>query len=318
MFVLLSIVSVVSAQESAIDAAIRDLDARIAERQADIEELAVKVESAKVGELDTEPSAINFPKGSGSADFFVFDGAELVPADEIKSVSIAGKSYVQQMFTVERGSGSYNGITVNAVPDKVEAGTYKLEVRTTRGVASLMIETFGSTKPFVQSAPARDSFTFYLPDEYPLGSYLNLSTNGNREYHYTWTIDGTVVLEGAGKSTLRYILGKPGTTTVSVQERHSDGYVYKWEGATKVIPEASWPHSMRPGHEFAIDTKFLGLTDFAEHTWFLNGKNVGKGTAFKMKFTEPGTYSVTCRATKPTSADAKMGMREVTYKVSVK
>ncbi len=315
--VFLTLIVFASAQESDVDKEIRRIEAEIAAKEASIQSLSNELEQGTKYKLATQPTRIEFPVQSGSEDFFVFDGAQIVPATELKSVQIAGSANVQQMFEISRGDGGYNGITITTVPGKLQAGTYAVEVVTARGKAKLTIEATFGPKQKVNVGPLRESFSIALPAKYPLGSYLDLNTDGASTTYFTWKVDGKIVLEGRGKSRLRYVLAKPGPISVSAEERINDNSVASWSGTTQVVPEQTYTHAMKKGQEFQLDTAFLGLTGFAEHVWFLNGKKIGPGTNFKMKFPQAGTYRVTCIATKPTDKYSKIGMREVTYKINV-
>ncbi|MBI4558306.1 MAG: hypothetical protein HY706_12060 [Candidatus Hydrogenedentes bacterium] len=246
-----------------------------------------------------------------------------VPASRIKVLGIyaSGHTY-DHMFNVRVSPTEPGTLIVKGVPGYLEVGTYDLvlnvagerveiplsapldalpdqieNVAAQRGVS---IQEVKMERGLVEY-PGREKLEIQLAPEYRAGETLTLELDPDPNRVYTWRVNDRTIIEGPGKSALRYTFETPGEYTVSLIEREGSGIATHWSGHVTVVesalvqPVQTW--KIRARHRILL----MGPAGYETYEWRVDGLPVSTGKNLNYVFNKPGRYRIECLARLPMS-----------------
>ncbi|MBI5091958.1 MAG: hypothetical protein HZB26_05880 [Candidatus Hydrogenedentes bacterium] len=283
------------------------------------------------GAVTADPVYVTITKPDQSVTIKLLLDGKPLPAAAIKGAKYMASDHdYARMFSFTKKDGE-----VTVTPTKLlEVGSYTLVLNTAHGPVSVEIlapltdlpdtlekqaATLGITvdelkaKMGLSRKMKRETLSIDLPVSYVEGQTLNVTLEPNPKRIFIWSINDKVIKQGAGENTFSYTFDNPGKYTFKVEEKEGDTVVASATSATEVTapPPVRWDATV--GDSRVLD----GPKGYSRYTWSMNGKRVSDGLVLKLTFTDPGKYTIECRAEDPTDKAAAKS-RHLVYEVTVK
>jgi len=248
--------------------------------------------------LDVAPTQTTLSRDNPEAKIRVRLGDQPAPASAIQA---AWREEGSRFKTLK----SDGFILVQVLPDQLQQGTYRLDVRASGQSKSVdvAVETPAPkpaepTGPSEPGTPGGEHYEITLPERYVEGQIMDVPGTGEAQFEYIWKVNGEVVLQGVGKSRLRHALSKPGTCTLELVQKLDGQTVISTRATTSVASEPVEHHTTTLGYT----VKFPAAPErYRDYEWRVDGTRVPGGHEFKYIFEEPKTYRLECKMTDPLS-----------------
>jgi hypothetical protein len=264
---------------------------------------------ATAGALTAEPATVTFHAQDDTVTITLRDnGAALNGAAVTGWKLMASGHDYNHMLDVQKTA---DGLVVSPTND-LEMGTYDLVVSTRAGSATVDVRApltelksivdEMAAKWGISTAEAKDRLgmkttpgtaevDITVPATYYEGQSLSLDVP-MVDNELRWLVNGKVVEEGPGATSLAYTFEETGNYVITVQVLEDGTIVGSDSVWTTVAPRPAVAWSVRPGREFTLDAPF----GYATYMWKVDGEVVGTGRTLTHRFQTPGTYDVTCKA----------------------
>lgn len=191
---------------------------------------APKTEAA----LALTPPEIRFNPAALSAEVSVFLGDKPAQAAQVTN---AWMVRYPGMFTVSKSTEGEAIVTVSAISGKVEDGSYRLAVEA--GGQTEYVDVYYTAGPAPDEAEARLTLPprLTLDATYAKGATLTYTLEGAPpDLMYMWGVNGRIVVEGAGKSSMEYTFTEPGPCTIRLTVKRGAEVLGQSVGKTQVTP----------------------------------------------------------------------------------
>ncbi|MFA6240479.1 MAG: hypothetical protein WC655_06100 [Candidatus Hydrogenedentales bacterium] len=285
--------------------------------------------------LTASPDTVTFSRMDDSAEIRLMSGDAPLASEAVKSarIMIDARDYSEQ-FVITRSSSGPAVVTLRPNPATAQVGSFSLRIATTSGEVKVsvlapfdtlpdMIENqakakgitveqlkqqLGMTKSF-----GRDTVSVLLPESFPEGHVFKLSFSSGNDSEFTWSVDGDVVQQGAGKSELSHVFEKPGEHVLSLVEKKGKGTVASWEGVLNVVAAKPLVWSVPAKTEVTVP----GPEGFKKYTWRVDNEVVSSARVLKHTFKAKGQSTIECLAEQPEQGNPAE-FRRLTWETTVK
>jgi len=273
--------------------------------------------SAQTVPLTASPDTVSFSRMEDTAAIHLVYGDAPLPSEAVKStrIMIDDRDYTEQ-FVITRSSSGPAVVTIRPNPATAQVGSFSLRIATTSGDVKVSVlapfdalpdmlenqakakgitveqlkKQLGMTKAF-----DRNTVSIQLPDSFPEGYPFDISLPDGSTNEFTWSVDGAVVQQGAGKNALSHVFAKPGDHALSVVEKKGEGVVTSWEGVLKVVAATPLAWTVPAKTEITVP----GPEGFGKYTWRVDNQVVSNARDLKYTFKAKGQATIECLAEQP-------------------
>lgn len=267
--------------------------------------------------LTASPDTVSFSNMEDVATVRLMYGDAPLASEAVRSarIMIDNRDYSGQ-FVITRSTSGPAIVTIRPNPETAQVGSFSLRIGTASGEVKVPVLTPFDALPGMLENQAkaqgmtveqlkaklgmtrafdRNTLSVGLPESFIEGYAFNVTLPNGNDHEYVWTVDGAVVLQGAGKSALSHVFDKPGDHVISVEEKKGQGIVASWEGVLKVV--AQTPMKWTVPAKTAVTVP--GPEGFGKYTWQVDGKDVSTARELTYTFASKGKATITCVATEP-------------------
>ncbi|MBX7258913.1 MAG: hypothetical protein K1Y02_21300 [Candidatus Hydrogenedentes bacterium] len=267
--------------------------------------------------LKAVPDTVSFSSMDDTATIQVMSGDVPLAAEAVKNarIMIDNRDYSEQ-FIITRSKSGPASITIKPNPQTAQVGGFTLRIGTASGeVTAAVLTPFDKLPGMLENqakaqgltvdqlkaklgmtqAFGRNTLSITLPEFVYEGYAFNVSLENGSDNEFTWTVDGSVALQGPGKSELSHVFEKSGDHVLSVVEKKGSGIVASWEGVLKVVAQAPLEWTVPAKTQITVP----GPEGFKKYTWRVDGKEVSSDRVLKYSFAARGTSTIECMAEQP-------------------
>jgi len=251
-----------------------------------------------------EVKTVNLTKANGQP----------VTQNDVRNVQLlaSGHNYIHMLdYKVDKGQ-------LSLTPKALEVGTYDLIVSTRAGDTRIRVNAplnalpghperiaqergISTSEAMAQMGMAtqhpRVTYSLDLPETYYTGQTLSFTMPGDEDKVYRWTVNGKVIKQGTGATSIDYTFLEPGDYVVTFSQIQDGVAVAAASDTTSVLknPATEW----RVSRNTAVSLP--GPTGYSTYQWLIDGELVSTEKTLDFVFTEPGTHEVQVIATNPTA-----------------
>lgn len=239
-----------------------------------------------------------------------------VAKNEVKDIKLiaSGHNYIHMLgASVDKGR-------LTLTPKVLEVGTYDLVVSTSAGDTKVRVnaplnalpghperiaqERGVSTSDVMREMGLatelpRATYSLELPESYYAGQALSFTMPVQEEAQgiYRWTVNGKVVKQGVGATSIDYTFLEPGDYVVTFS-RIQDGVAVSAATDTTTVlenPATAW----RVARNTAVSMP--GPRGYTNYQWLVDGELVSTDATLDFVFAEPGVHEVQVIASNPSA-----------------